>query len=259
MTRIILTIAIAAALPAKAQQPLKNTAFKGGETLEYKMYFNWKFIWLNAGTATMKTTECNYAGKKAYRCALTTRSSAKIDKYFRLRDTLLCYTTYDLIPLYYRKGAREGKRYTVDEVFYSYPNGKCQVQQHRQHNSGRHSWQKHTYDECLYDMLSIFLRARSFNPAGWKKGHDVDFPIADGNGRTPAKLRFQGRETIKADNGRKYKCLQLSYMELEDGKYKRIVDFYVTDDNNHIPIRLDMFLKFGSAKAFLVDMKGVKG
>ena len=39
MTRIILTIAIAiaAALPAKAQQPLKNTAFIGGETLEYKM------------------------------------------------------------------------------------------------------------------------------------------------------------------------------------------------------------------------------
>ena len=107
-------------------------------------------------------------------------------------------------------------------------------------------------------MLSIFLRARSFNPTGWKKGHDVDFPIADGNGRTPAKLRFQGRTTIKADNGRKYNCLQLSYMELDDGKYKRIVDFYVTDDNNHIPIRLDMFLKFGSAKAFLVDMKGIR-
>ena len=126
MTRIILTIAIAAALPAKAQQPLKNTAFKGGETLEYKMYFNWKFIWLNAGTATMKTTEGNYAGKKAYRCALTTRSSAKIDKYFRLRDTLLCYTTRDLIPLYYRKGADEGKRYYVDELFYEYNNG-CHV------------------------------------------------------------------------------------------------------------------------------------
>ena len=54
--RFILTIflGIAAAVSAQAQQPLKNTAFKGGETLEYKMYFNWKFIWLNAGTATMK-------------------------------------------------------------------------------------------------------------------------------------------------------------------------------------------------------------
>lgn len=55
---------------------------------------------------------------------------------------------------------------------------------------------------------------------------------------------------IKADNGMKYRCLQLSYLELDDGKYKNIVDFYVSDDENHVPIRLDMFLKFGSAKAF---------
>ena len=36
------------------------------------------------------------------------------------------------------------------------------------------------------------------------------------------------------------------------------VKFYVTDDENHIPVRLDMFLKFGSAKAFLVGMRGAK-
>lgn len=34
--------------------------------------------------------------------------------------------------------------------------------------------------------------------------------------------------------------------------------FFVTDDANHVPVRLDMFLKFGSAKAFLVGAKGVK-
>ena len=257
---ILLTLLLAsAAMVASAQCSFRNTAFQSGEFLTYNLYYNWKFVWVKAGTASMYIVESLYDGKSAYRASLITRGNEKVDNMFVLRDTLLCYNTLDLAPLYYRKGAREGKRYTVDEVFYSYPNGKCHVQQHRQHNSGRHSWQKHTYDDCLYDMLSIFLRARSFNPKGWKKGHDVDFPIADGNGRTPAKLRFQGRSTIKADNGRKYNCLQLSYMELDDGKYKRIVDFYVTDDNNHIPIRLDMFLKFGSAKAFLVDMKGVKG
>ena len=242
-----------------AQCTFRNTAFKSGEFLTYNLYYNWKFVWVKAGTASMYTVQSRYDGKQAYRTSLVTRGNDKVDNMFVLRDTLLCYNTLDLAPLYFRKGAREGKRYTVDEVFYSYPNGKCQVKQHRQHNSGRHSWQTHIYNECVYDMLSIFLRARSFNPAGWKKGHDIDFPIADGNGRTPEKIRFQGKTTIKADNGKKYKCLQLSYMELEDGKYKRIVDFYVTDDSNHVPIRLDMFLKFGSAKAFLVDMKGVKG
>ena len=47
-------------------------------------------------------------------------------------------------------------------------------------------------------------------------------------------------------------------MEKEDKSYKKIVDFFVTDDTNHIPVRLDMFLRFGSAKAFLVGKRGVK-
>jgi hypothetical protein len=47
-------------------------------------------------------------------------------------------------------------------------------------------------------------------------------------------------------------------MEHEDGKNKELIRFYVTDDANHIPVRLDMFLSFGSAKAFLKSYKGVK-
>ena len=45
---------------------------------------------------------------------------------------------------------------------------------------------------------------------------------------------------------------------LEQMKGVSRVKFYVTDDENHIPVRLDMFLKFGSAKAFLVGMRGAK-
>ncbi len=71
-------------------------------------------------------------------------------------------------------------------------------------------------------------------------------------------MRYGGKIKIKADNGVKYRCLKLSYLEKEDNKYKRIADFYVSDDKNHIPVRLDMFLKFGSAKAFLVSMKGLR-
>ena len=44
----------------------------------------------------------------------------------------------------------------------------------------------------------------------------------------------------------------------DDAKYREIVRFYVTDDANHIPIRLDMFLRFGSAKAFLTNLKGTR-
>ena len=76
---------------------------------------------------------------------------------------------------------------------------------------------------CIYDMISIFLRARSFDPTDWKKGHALKIPIADGNGiEYSAQLRYRGKSVVKADNNKKYRCLELSYMEPDDGKYKEI-------------------------------------
>lgn len=258
--KLILAIAlvIMGVCSAQAQCKFKNTAFKSGEFLTYNLYFNWKFVWVKVGNASMSTVESKYHGKPAYRASLITRTSANADKFFSMRDTLLCYNTTELEPLYFRKGAREGDRYTVDEAFYTYPNGRVHVKQHRQKKDGTHVWKNHTPDACTFDMISIFLRARSFNPEGWKKGNRINFPITDGVKIINAVLEYKGKTTIKADNGHKYRCLQLSYIEREDNKEKEIVRFFVTDDANHVPVRLDMFLKFGSAKAFLVGAKGVK-
>lgn len=244
------------ATTANAQCTFRNTAFKSGEYLSYNLYFNWKFIWVKAGTASMYTVQSRRGGRDIYTSSLVTRSSKRVDKMFMMRDTILCQSTTHMEPTYYRKAAREGKRYYIDEIFYSYPNNNCQIRQHEITSSGEHLWHKKTYDHCVYDMLNIFQRARSFDPSNWKKGHAVSFDIATGSHLIPAKLLFRGKTTVKADNGHKYRCLQLSFMEYEDKKWDRIVDFYITDDQNHIPVRLDMFLRFGSAKAFLSGIKG---
>ena len=45
-------------------------------------------------------------------------------------------------------------------------------------NDGKTSLERnYTYDDCCYDMMSIFPRARSFNPESWKNGEVVKFPI----------------------------------------------------------------------------------
>ena len=163
-----------------AQCNFRNTAFKPGEFLSYNLYFNWKFVWVKVGTASMYVVQSKYNGQNAYRASLTTKGNSKMDKIFVMRDTLLCYSTLDLAPLYYRKGALEGKRYTVDEVWYKYPGGNCQVTQSRLHKDGHRDRRTVNPGECVYDMMNIFLRARSFDPANWKKGYVVNFRIADG-------------------------------------------------------------------------------
>jgi hypothetical protein len=238
-------------MTASAQCTFKNTAFKSGEFLSYNLYYNWKFVWVKAGTASMSTVLSRYKGKSAYRCSLTTRGNNRVDDMFVLRDTLLCYSSEALEPLYFRKGAREGKRYYVDEVFYTYPGSGVKLRQHYMNSHGNHTWKNTSTEECVYDMVNIFLCARSFNPDGWQKGHVVKVPIADGKDLSTAILKFRGRSNIKADNGLKYRCLELSYMEKVKGNYKEIVRFYVTDDSRHMPVRIDFYLRFGTAKAYL--------
>ena len=250
-----------------AVQAQDTIPYKDGEDVSYNLYYNWQFVWLKAGTASMSTSKKNYNGQDAYCTALTTRGSSKADQYFVLRDTLLCYyhmpkqpdgqTTNSLTPLYYRKGAREGKRYYVDEVFYSYPSpGKQLVKQHQLTSKGNHEYREQTPVPWAYDMITMFQRARGFNPTGWQKGHTIDFDMVDGHKIETVTIKYLGKSTVKADNGKKYRCLQLSYLETEKGKQKEIVRFFVTDDNSHIPVRLDMNLRVGTAKAFLTSYKG---
>lgn len=242
-----------------AQCPLQNTAFKSGESLKYQLFFNWKFIWIKAGTADMEITSAKYQGKQAYRCHLITRGSKRTDKYFFMRDTLLGYVTPTLEPLYYRKGAFEGKRYTVDEVWYDYADGKTNLKQRYKNRHGEVRDTTNTRNECVFDMVSMLLRARSFDPTNYREGERIHFQQADGDGITDEVLVFRGRKNFTTeDTDITYRCLVFSFVELDGKKEKEVLTFYITDDANHIPVRLDLFLKFGTAKAYLSTATGLR-
>ena len=60
---VTMTMLMILSVSASAQCAFKNTAFKGGETLRYNLYYNWKFVWVKAGSASMHTVASNYEGK----------------------------------------------------------------------------------------------------------------------------------------------------------------------------------------------------
>ena len=242
-----------------AQCGIDIIAFKSGEELSYDLYYNWKFIWMKLGTAQMDTKMTKFEGKDAWKSYLITRGNSKLDKFFTLRDTLLSYCNPDLSPLYFRKGAVEGDSYYVDELWYSYPNGNCQLKKHRITSSGEHLWQTSTYKNCIFDMMSILLRARNFDASKMKKGDVIPMPISDARRLNNSWLEFRGRENYKMnDTKEKFRCLVFSFYDRENNKSKELIRFWITDDQNHIPVRLDMFLSFGSAKAYLRSYKGIR-
>ncbi|MGN1219293.1 MAG: DUF3108 domain-containing protein [Phocaeicola sp.] len=240
----------------KAQCGAYNDAIKPGEELTYELKFNWKFIWINAGWAKMTVDTVDYNGRTCLQTDLESYTNKRIDLFFRMRDTLTCITSEDLVPLYFRKGAAEGKRYSVDDVKFSYRNGKCIVDQSRSVNGKKREPDHQELSVCVYDMLSILLQARSYDASDYVPGDKILFSMATGKDVEKQTLIYRGKETCKVENGMKFRCLVFSLVEYVKGKEKEVITFYITDDRNHLPVRLDMYLNFGSAKAFLTNIKG---
>ena len=242
-----------------AQCPSENKAFQAGETLTYDLYFNWQFVWVKCGEAHYTFRSQNYQGKPAFRNDLLFTSNKRCDAVFTMRDTLISYISPKLVPLYFRKGSLEGKNYTVDEVWYSYPNGKSHVKQHYLNRHGEWSEHKYESDDCNYDMLSILSLARSFDPKNYYVGQKINFPMTTGKKVEQQTLIYKGKKNWKANDKKTYRCLVFSLLDYEEGtKDKELLRFYITDDKNHLPVRIDFFLKFGSAKAFFVKGEGLK-
>ena len=244
----------------RAQCTASNTAFQGGEVLDYTLYFNWKFVWMKAGTARMEIRDTNWRGKDVYQGELITRTNKKLDKYFLMRDTLQSILSKDMRPCYYKKAANEGGRYYVDQVWYDYPDGQTvNLKQQYLSRKGNLSNTSYSSSDCIYDMMSIMLCARSQDASKLQKGDKLVYPMADGRRVENITLVYRGKENLRIRNSDvTYRCLVFSFVEYKGKKEIEIITFYITDDANHMPVRLDMFLKFGVAKAYLSRARGLR-
>ncbi len=249
-------VCFAASQSVQAQCTAKNEAFQSGEHVMYDLYFNWKFIWKKVGLASLTTNATTYHSQPAFRFNLLSVGSKKTDFFFKMRDTLTCYVSDKLEPLYFRKAAEEGSRYTVDEAWFSYKDGKSNVKQKRTWLDRAPQEMEYSDERCIFDMLSILAQARSYDPDTYKVGDKILFPMATGRKVEEQTLIYRGKEEITANNDTIYRCLVFSFVEYKKGKEKEVITFFVSDDKNHLPVRLDLYLNFGSAKAFLKSVRG---
>ena len=146
----------------------------------------------------------------------------------------------------------------MDEVCFDYTkDGKIKVDQQRRVRGRNTVTAKDIREDCVFDMLSILLQARSYDPKDYKVGDKILFPMATGRRIEEQTLIYRGKKNFEAEDGTVYRCLVFSLVEYnKKGKEEEVITFFVTDDDNHLPVRLDLYLNFGSAKAFLKTVEG---
>ena len=82
--------------------------------------------------------------------------------------------------------------------------------------------------------------------------YNLAFVFATGKYVEEQTLVYRGKKDWKANDGKTYHCLIFSLLDYEEKtKEKELLRFFVTDDHRHMPVRIDFYLRFGTAKAYL--------
>lgn len=258
MKYLLLTVLIFSGIQLNAQCKIDNTFFRPGEELSYDMYFKYGILNTKAGRSSMTVEEATYDNKQALKMTLIGNTRGMAGKLFSLSDTLISYTTKDLVPLAYHKNAHESGDYTIEKATYSYASDKVTIKTNRVRNDVLRFDEELTSENCIYDMQSVVYYARTLDYSTMQKGDKVSVSFLSGKKMQRMDIEDRGTEKISANDGKKYDCIKLVLIINTDAfeDKKEAMTVYITNDDNRIPVRIDSKLKVGSTRAVLNGYKG---
>jgi hypothetical protein len=228
----------------------KETAFKSGEWLRYKMSYSG---FLRAGSAILEVKEKELNGKKVFYTKGTGWTSGMIKWFFEVDDVYESYFDMDTIkPYLFKRKINEGgyKKHRITS--FNYQTNKAYVQDFTNQKDTSVAFSN------VQDMLSSFYYLRNLDTKHLQKGDEIDLDMFMDSKVYPFKLRFLGREVLKTKFG-KIKAMIFRPL-VESGrifKEQESVTIWITDDANKVPVKMMASLAVGSLRAELEAYKGL--
>ncbi len=225
---------------------IDNKSFKRGEKLTYRIHYGF----IDAAQATLEITDENrqVADRNTLHVVGLGVSKGTFDAFFKVRDR---YETYideeSILPwVFIRRVDEGGYKIEQNQVYNHY---KKQVD-----SDGK----IFTTPEGIQDMLSAFYYARTVDYSKAKKGDIFSVTSFVDNEIWELKIKFLGKETVKTDLGR-IKCMKFCPVVQKGRIFKSEEDLsiWISDDANHVPVRGQCDILFGSLKMDLVAAKGL--
>lgn len=224
-----------------------------GERLSYTLFFNWKFVWIKAGEASLSTRATTYKGQKAYTSTLLGSTNKTADAIFRLRDTLTTIVRPDALPLYFVKHCQEAEDIVYERAWFSYPSANVyRAKQTKVYIDGHERNTEFSRTTPIFDMISLMQYARTFDMQRLKRNQRLVYPMVTGKKVEDQTLIYMGKQEVTTLSGKDVSCHVFSLVQTaEKGGEAELLRFFISDDERHIPIQIDIALKFGTAKAKL--------
>lgn len=225
---------------------IHNTTTQNGEEISYTVFYSIAGMYVMAGSASFINKMENLNGKTVYHVTGAGGSNPRYDWIYKVRDKYESYIdTSSMRPLKFVRDVHEGSTNKLEKISFNHSANTAVT------DSGVYK-----VPSCIQDVLSTIYYARNIDFSNYKKGDKIPFQMFLENKVNNLYIRYLGKEDVKTKYG-KFKAIKFSALLIPGTIFKGGEDMtvWVSDDQNHIPLRIESQILIGSVK---VDMSGYK-
>ena len=228
-----------------------NTSFNAGEKIHYVIYYNVMGMYVNAGNADFTTQATVFNGVNTYTYTATGNSNSKYDWIFKVRDKYESMVDANtLLPYQFVRQINEGSFHTKESLSFN--------QQSKTVTTSTKPG-VFTTGDCTYDVISAIYAARNINFTSAQINDKINLNFFLDKTLYPSYFKYLGRYQMTTQYG-KFNVIKLAPLLVKgtvfDGGEKMVV--WVTDDANHIPVRIETPLLVGSIKVDMLSFENLR-
>jgi hypothetical protein len=228
---------------------IKNTSFSVGEKVSFTVYYAVAGIYVNAGTATFTSQTEIFNNRPVFHITGEGKTNSSYDWIYKVRDKFETFIdTVTMQPLKFIRNISEGGYKKYENITFN-----------KTANTVVSGDGVFKVPVCVQDVVSSMYFARNIDFSQLRRDDKIPFSMFLDNEVNNMYLRYLGKEVIKTKYGKfnaiKIRPLLLKGQVFEGGESMTV---WVTDDANHIPIRVESPLVVGKVKIDMMSFENLR-
>lgn len=238
----------------------REPVFQSGEKVSYTLSYTWG-AWINVGEVEFATTKKEENKRQFYHVEVNGKTFKFFDAFFKVRDYFA--TKIDaktLQPFYMRRDIDEGGYRRTSLGNYGWKDSAiyCFTQRLDKPRPAEYDTLKIT--PCTFDIVSLFYYYRCCDFSKMQEKTSYTIQLAMDNELYNIHYKLHGKEEIKVKGVGNFKTLKFSASLIAGSVFtgKEQLYFWVTDDENRVPVYVEAPIKIGSIRARLKTWENLK-
>lgn len=233
--------------------------FKIGESVTYKITYNWGLIWVDAGEVTFSVEKAMHKDMEVFHFVGDGKTYPKYDWFYKVRDRYESYADQmSLRPYRFIRDVEEGKEYYHNQYLFDHEKDLA----FSFFKKPKKEMLRDTIDfpPGVFDVLSMIYYARCLNWNSYAIDQEVPIKLILDGKVYDSYIRYLGKEMREVEGLGEISCIKFRPRLIEGTIFPggEEMTVWVTDDKNRIPVYIKTPILIGNIRAILKTATGTK-